>query len=416
MKKEGKPVPSLDKLEKIAAAFQATDKAPAVDFSNTKNAFIDKNDEELKKTAWLFGLMNNPRLVAVGGKLAMLAAKLRLPFFESIVKKTIFRQFCGGATLLESQKAIDRLHHQKVFSVLDYGVEGKEREDDFNFTMNEILRAIEFGAQHPGIAVVSTKITGMARFALLEKVSSGGTLTPSEKEEYQNVLKRVDTISHHAAQKNMCLYIDAEETWIQVAIDKMANQMMKRYNQEKVVIYNTFQLYSTSRLSYLVESHDLAQKEGYLLGAKLVRGAYMDKERARAGEMGYPSPIQPNKAATDHDFNMALRFCVDNYEKIACCNASHNAESNQLMAELISEKNISRNHPHLQFCQLFGMSDNITFNLAKAGYNVGKYVVYGQVRDVIPYLVRRTQENTSITGDLSRELIFIKKEMKRRGL
>ena len=416
MKNEGKPVPDMEQLEKIAAAFRATDDSPAIDFSNTKNAFIDKNDAELKKTAWLFRMMNNPRLVSIGSKLALLAVKLRLPFFENIVKRTIFWQFCGGTTLLGSQKTIERLHRHGVFSVLDYGVEGKEQEEDFNLTMNEILRAIEFSTQQPGVAVVSTKITGMARFALLEKVSSGETLTPTEKEEFQNVVKRVDTISHHAAQKGVCLYIDAEETWIQAAVDKIANQMMKRYNREKVVVYNTFQMYATDRLPYLMSSFDRAQREGYLLGAKLVRGAYMDKERARAAELGYPSPIHPNKAATDHAYNLGLRFCIDNYEKIACCNASHNAESNLLMANLIAEKKIPRNHPHFQFCQLYGMSDNLTFNLAKAGYLAGKYVVYGQVRDVLPYLIRRTQENTSITGDLSRELSLITKEVKRRGI
>jgi proline dehydrogenase len=416
MKNEGKPVPPMEQLEKIATAFQTSKDVPTIDFSNTANAFIDKSDAELKKTAWLFRMMNNPGLVSLGGKMALPAIKIRLPFFETIVKNTIFWQFCGGTTLLESLGAIDRLHRHNVFSVLDYGVEGKEQEEDFNHTMNEILRAIEFTSQHPGILVVSTKITGMARFALLEKVSSGETLTPAEKEEFKNVVKRVDTICHHAAQKNVGLYIDAEETWIQAAIDKMANQMMKRYNREKVIVYNTFQLYCKDRLPYLMASFDQAEKEGYLLGAKLVRGAYMDKERARAEEKGYPSPIQPNKEATDHDYNLALRFCVDNYEKIACCIASHNTESNQLLARLIAQKNIPLNHPHLQSCQLYGMSDNLTFNLAKAGYNAGKYVVYGQVRDVIPYLIRRTKENTSITGDLSRELSLINKEVKRRGM
>ncbi len=415
MKKEGKPVPSLDKLEKLAQAFRATD-SPVVDFTNTEIAFADKNHKELKKTAWLFKMMNNPTLVNIGSKLALLAVKLRLPFFETIVKNTIFQQFCGGTTLLESQGSIDRLHRNGVFSVLDYGVEGMEREEDFNLTMNENIRAIEFASRHPGISVISSKITGLARFGLLEKITQGGTLSEAEKKEYKNVLKRVDSIAYHAAQKGIGLYIDAEETWIQDAIDHIANQMMKRYNTEKIVVYNTFQLYRTDRLAYLMSSFDKAQKDGYLLGAKLVRGAYMDKERERAAEMGYPSPIQPSKEATDHDYNLALRFCLENYEKIACCNASHNAESNRLFAEWIASKNIPRNHPHLQFCQLYGMSDNITFNLANAGFNVGKYMVYGKVKDVIPYLIRRTKENTSITGDMSREYSFIVKEVKRRGI
>ncbi len=416
MKNEGKPVPDFEKLEEYANAFRAPEDTPAVDFSDTSRAFVDKSDSELKKAAWLFRMMNNATLVNIGSKLAMQAVHLRLPFFDTIVRNTIFEQFCGGTTLLDSKESIDRLHKFGVHSVLDYGAEGKESEADFNFTMNENMRAIDFASQHPGISTISTKVTGLARFDLLAKVSSGESLTQQEKDEFKNVLKRVDSISHHAANKNVGLYIDAEETWIQPAIDKMANQMMKRYNREKVIVYNTFQLYRTDRLAYLMESYDTAQKEGYLLGAKLVRGAYMDKERKRAEEMGYPSPIQPNKEATDHDYNLALRFCVDNYEKVACCNASHNAESNRIMAQLIAEKNIPKDHPHLQFCQLYGMSDNITFNLAAAGYNVAKYVVYGQVKDVVPYLIRRTQENTSITGDMSRELSFILKEVKRRGL
>ncbi len=416
MTEEGKPVPDMEKLKKIAEAFRDPNEFPALDFSNTKNAFINKNDEELKKTAWLFRMMNNPRLIGVSSRIALAANKLHLPFFEGIVKKTIFWQFCGGTTLLESKDAINRLHQHQIFSVLDYGVEGKKTEEDFNLTMNEILRAAKFSSEQAGVEVVSTKITSLGRFALLEKVSSGADLSPSEKEEFQNVIKRVDTICHHAVQHNVCLYIDAEETWIQPAIDKIADQMMKRYNRERVFVYNTFQMYVADKLSFLKSSFDKANSEGYLLGAKLVRGAYMEKERERAAKLGYPSPIQPDKAATDKAYNDGLHFCLDNFEKIACCNASHNVESNLLMARLIAEKQLPRSHAHLHFCQLYGMSDNVTFNLAHSGYRVGKYVVYGQVQDVVPYLVRRSQENTSITGDLSRELILINKEMKRRGM
>lgn len=416
MKKEGKPVPNLEQLEKIAAAYNGTAHAPALDFSNTEIAFAGKTNAELKKMARLFHFMNSRLLVNIGSKLGLVAAKWRLPFFEPIVKQTMFWQFCGGTTLLDSKPSIDKLYQQRVFAVLDYGAEGKETETDFNLTMHENLKALDFASQHPGIIVVSTKITGLARFALLEKISAGTKLTPEEQTEYQHVLKRVDSICNHAAQRNVGLYIDAEESWIQPAIDELADSMMKRYNQRKAIVYNTFQLYRTDRLAFLMSSFGKAQREGYLLGAKLVRGAYMEKERKRADEMGYPSPIQPTKAATDHDYNLALRFCVDNFERIACCNASHNADSNRLLAKLIHEKQIPQAHPHLQFCQLYGMSDYLTFNLAKAGYNSAKYVVYGKVRDVVPYLIRRTQENTSITGDLSRELGFILKEVKRRGI
>ena len=399
----------------MTRAFRASDNPP-VDFSNTEIAFADKSDKELKAAALLFKLMNNGTLVDIGGKLAMTAAKWRLPFFETITKKTIFQQFCGGTTLLDSQKSIDRLWKHEVYSVLDYGAEGKQSEEDFNFTMNENIRSIEFAANQESVPVISTKITGLARFELLDRVSNAENLTSEEAEEYKNVLKRVDSICNKAAKLKVGVYIDAEETWIQPALDHICNQMMSRYNTENVIVYNTFQLYCTDRLAYLMESYDRAQKEGYLLGAKLVRGAYMDKERERALEKGYPSPIQPTKAATDHDFNLAVRFCVENHKKMGSCFATHNADSCRLATELIAEKGIERGHPHLMFAQLYGMSDHLTFNLAKAGYNASKYVIYGQVRDVIPYLIRRSEENSSVTGDMSRELGFIMREVKRRGI
>lgn len=400
----------------MAKAVGAVPNPPALDFSNTEIAFAGKNNAELKETERLFKLMNNRHLVSIGSMVGMLGTKIPLPFFEKITKATIFKQFCGGTTLLESQPAIERLEKLGVNSVLDYGAEAKESEDDFNRTMNENLRAIDFGSRLPSVPVISTKITGLARFGLLEKISSSPNISPEDKGEFKNVLKRVDAICHHAAQVGMSVFIDAEETWIQPAIDLLANRMMKRYNKEKVVVFNTFQMYRTDRLSFLMESFDLAKQQGYLLGAKLVRGAYMDKERKRAEDMGYPSPIQPNKEATDHDYDLGVQFCIENYEQIALCNASHNANSSLKMAALISSKNLPKNHPHLQFCQLLGMSDNITFNLAKAGYNVAKYMVYGQVKEVIPYLIRRSHENSSVTGDVSRELDLILKEVRRRGM
>ncbi|MBK8564563.1 MAG: proline dehydrogenase family protein [Saprospiraceae bacterium] len=416
MKKTGKPVKSFERLEKMAKAVGAVPSTPALDFSNTEIAFAGKNNAELKETERLFKLMNNRHLVSIGSVVGMLGTKIPLPFFEKITKATIFKQFCGGTTLLESQPAIERLAKLGVNSVLDYGAEAKESEEDFNRTMNENLRAIDFGSRLPSVPVISTKITGLARFGLLEKISSSPNISPEDKGEFKNVLKRVDAICHHAAQVGMSVFIDAEETWIQPAIDLLASRMMKRYNKEKVVVFNTFQMYRTDRLAFLMESFDLAKQHGYLLGAKLVRGAYMDKERKRAEDMGYPSPIQPNKEATDHDYDLGVQFCIENYEQIALCNASHNATSSLKMAALISAKNLPKNHPHLQFCQLLGMSDNITFNLAKAGYNVAKYMVYGQVKEVIPYLIRRSHENSSVTGDVSRELDLILKEVKRRGI
>ncbi len=385
------------------------------DFSNTAVAFAAKNNEELKKAARLFGLMNNHWLVGVGSTLGIAAIRMHLPFIEGIVKKTIFEQFCGGTTLLESLPTIQRLSQQQVFTILDYGAEAKEQEEDLNHTMNETIRAIEFASQNSSVPIVSSKITGMARFELLEAIQRGESLNKEMRQEYKNVLKRLDAICHVASQRRMSVFFDAEESWIQDAIDYLVSMMMKRYNQERAVVYNTFQLYRTDRLQYLMDSFTRAQKEGYILGAKLVRGAYMEKERDRAAKMGYPSPIYPTKEATDDAFDTAVRFCIDNYDKIASCNASHNAHSVMLQAELILQRQIQQNHPHLLFSQLYGMSDNLTFNLADAGFYTAKYVPYGPVREVVPYLIRRAQENTSVTGDMSREYQLVVQEIKRRG-
>jgi proline dehydrogenase len=303
-----------------------------------------------------------------------------------------------------------------VLTILDYGAEAKEKEEDFNITMNEVIRGIDFASTNASVPVVSTKITGMARFGLLEKVSTKETLTPEEEKEYSNLKKRIDSICHVARERGVALFIDAEETWIQPAIDELVETMMTRYNTQRATVYATFQMYRTDRLNYLVDSYAKAKMNNYILGAKLVRGAYMEKERRRAAEMGYPSPIQPDKASTDRDFNKAVQFCINHYEQIASCNASHNLASCELQIKLIDEKKIPRNHPHVNFCQLYGMSDHLTFNLAAAGFNVGKYVVYGPVREVLPYLIRRAEENTAVTGDMSREYSLVMQEMQRREL
>lgn len=391
-------------------------KKTSLDFSNTAIAFAHKSDSELKKTAWLFKTMNNPTLVKFGSQMALKAVEWGLPFAETVVEKTIYQQFCGGTTLLNSSKTIENLAQNNTKSILDYGVEAKETEEDFNRTMVENIRAIEFAAKSKSIPFISIKITGIGRFDLLAKLQSNAPLTMEEQNEYFSVSKRLDSICHAGRDKGICVLIDAEESWIQDTIDRMANMMMARYNKEKVVVYNTFQMYRHDRLKFLKESYELAQQKEFLLGAKLVRGAYMEKERKRAEEMGYATPINPDKVATDKLYNDGLVFCATHYERIACINATHNAQSSKLLAELMEEMQIPRNHPHFYFSQLYGMSDNITFNLAAAGYNVAKYLVYGTVKDVIPYLVRRAQENTSVTGDMSREYSLITTEVKRRGL
>jgi len=387
-----------------------------LDFSNTEIAFADRSDKELKKTAWLFGMMNKQWLVGIGSKLGLAAIKLHLPFVQGAIKNTIFEQFCGGTSLLESQKTIDRLKNSNIKSILDYGAEAKEEETELNHTMNENLRSIEFAESLDFVPIISTKISGLGRFELLESVQAGVAFTEETKSEYRSIVGRLDAICHAAANKGMSVFIDAEETWVQETIDHLAEMMMKRYNTERAVVYTTCQIYRTDRLQYLYELYERTQKEGYTLGVKLVRGAYMEKERERAEEMGYSSPIQPSKEATDEAYNTALRFCLDHTDKIACCNASHNAESALLLASQMVERNIRRDHPNFLFCQLYGMSDNLTFNLAASGFNAAKYVVYGSVREVVPYLIRRAQENSSVTGDMSREYRLVADELKRRGI
>jgi proline dehydrogenase len=266
------------------------------------------------------------------------------------------------------------------------------------------------------VPVVSTKITGIADNDLLIKWQTGTPFEEQERLQFGRIVDRLDLLCSTAKKLGVRIFVDAEESWMQNTIDYLVEMMMERYNHELVVVYNTYQLYRKDKLHQLKQDYEKARRQGYLLGAKLVRGAYLLKERNRATEMGYASPIQEDKAATDRAYNDAIRFCVEHYQYLASCNASHNLESNLLQAELIAEKNLPRSHPHLNFCQLLGMSDNITFNLSAAGYNVAKYVVYGPVREVVPYLIRRAHENSSVTGDMSRELALIVRELKRRGI
>ncbi len=390
-----------------------TQTPPKVDFKNTEIAFSRMSDKALKKAAWLFGLMNKGWLVNIFSRLGLLAFKLRLPI-GPFVKHTIFAQFCGGTTLEESQPTVEKLWSQRVLTILDYGAEAKDTNAAFDATMKEIQQAISFAHANESVAVVSCKITGLGPFSLLEKNQTDQPLNAKEKEAFLQLTKRLDNICKTAHQYKVGVFIDAEESWIQDTIDDLANAMMERYNKESVIVYNTYQLYRHDKLAYLKASFEEAKEKGYLLGAKLVRGAYMDKERERAEAKGYISPIQKSKADTDRDFDEAIAFCVDHYEQIGFCNATHNELSCRKMLEMIAVRNMDNNHPHLNFCQLYGMSDHLSFNLAKAGFCVAKYVPYGPVRDVVPYLIRRAKENSAVTGDMSRELQFIKKEIARR--
>ena len=388
----------------------------SLNFQDTKIAYAHKSDSELKDMYSLFKLMNNAGLVKFGSTFGLTAVKYNLTFAKAMVRKTIFSQFVAGETLLDSQQAITHLFNNNTLTLLDYGAESKTTEQDLDNVRDETIRAIHLAASNNSVPGLSTKITGLAKNELLEKLNNTEELTTAEQHDYDKTIARLDAICKEAHRLNVSVLVDAEESWMQIAIDRLVDQMMAIYNKEKVIVWNTFQLYRKDKLAFLKESHEKAIANGYMLGAKLVRGAYMDKEANRAEEEGYDNPIHDSKADTDRDFNLAVEYCVENYKTIASVCASHNLESNLLQAKLIDEKGLDKRNPHLNFCQLYGMSDNITFNLAAAGYNVAKYTVYGPVKEVLPYLIRRAKENSSVTGDMSRELSLIVKEMKRRGL
>ncbi len=401
-----------------------------VSFENTEFAFEYKSDQQLKKARFLFSLMGYPWLVKLGTRLTPWAVKSGLPV-KGIIRKTIFTQFVGGETLQQTAAVASRLGEYGVQVILDYGVEGgDDGESGFDHAKEEFIRVIEYAATQPNIPFMSVKVTGFARFALLEKLdsamhqkqgslmkrflSSVDELNPEEKEEWHRVRHRMMGICETAAAKKVGVLIDAEESWIQDPVDALTILMMDTFNKERCVVYNTIQHYRHDRLKFLIDSYEAAKERNFILGAKLVRGAYMEKERKRAEEMNYPSPIQPDKEASDRDYNEGLRFCMDHLDRIALIVASHNEQSNMLAVQLLQEKNLPFHHPHVHFSQLYGMSDNITFNLAHAGCSVSKYLPFGPIDDVIPYLMRRAQENTSVGGQTGRELLLINKELKRR--
>lgn len=401
-----------------------------ISFDNTEIAFEYKNDSQLQKAHFLFSSMGKPWLVNLGLKVTPFAIKWKLPFTKTVIRKTIFQQFVGGETLEETAKVADKLEEYKVQVILDYGVEGKEGEENFEHARDEFKKVIAYAATQVNIPFMSVKVTGFARFALLEKLDSAmhvaeGTLmkrylkavellTPAEKEEWHRVRLRMLHICEEAAAKNIGVLIDAEETWIQDPVDALTILMMDTFNKTKAVVFNTLQMYRHDRLQFLKDSYVAAAERKFILGTKLVRGAYMEKERNRAAEMNYPSPIQPDKASSDKDYNAAVEFCIEHLDQISVIVASHNEYSNLYTTELLDKKGLPHNHPHVHFSQLYGMSDNITFNLAKSGCSVSKYLPFGPIADVIPYLMRRAQENSSVAGQTGRELGLISKEIKRR--
>lgn len=393
-----------------------------IHFNDTEIAFSGKSNKELKWEYWLFKVMNKPALTNLLTSLAQLTIKLHLPF-KWAIKKTVYEQFCGGETLEETIPVLNKLGQFHIGAIIDYGVEGKETEADFEKTKNELIKILRFAGEKnktsggkTDIPFISCKVTGITRFALLEKLNDKIALTESELKEKEKLYSRMHEIAKAASDAGIGLFIDAEESWIQEGIDELTFVLMREFNKSKAVVYSTPQMYRHDRLAFSKKSLEDAIAHNYILGLKPVRGAYMDKERKRAAEKNYPDPIQPDKEATDRDYDAVLAFSLEHIDKIALCAATHNEKSSLFLAEEMQKRNIPANHPHIHFSQLYGMSDQITYNLAKAGFNATKYLPYGPVKDVIPYLIRRAQENKSVGGQMSRELNLLDKEIKRRGI
>lgn len=384
-------------------------------FNNTEIAFADKTNSDLNRSYWLFKIISNHMYVKIGSFLTTIALKIHLPI-KGIVKATIFKQFCGGESIEECELKINELGRAKIGTILDYSVEGKESEKDFDNCASETIATIQKSKTNTNIPFCVFKVTGIARFELLVKISAKQALTKEELKEFERIKQRTHSICKAANVAGTPIFIDAEETWIQNAIDVLATTMMATYNTQRAIVYSTLQMYRKDRLTYLKQSLDLAIQGNYLIGLKLVRGAYLEKERDRAREKGYSSPIQDSKQDTDDNYDSAIMFCLENIHKIAFCAATHNENSSMKLVQMMEEKNIPKDHKHIYFAQLLGMSDHISYNLAKAGYNVAKYIPYGPVNEVIPYLVRRAQENTFVKGQTGRELGLIIKEKERRKL
>jgi len=386
-----------------------------ISFDNTAIAFESKSDDELNKAYYLFKLIGNNNLVRFSRPFAGIAMKIGFPF-KTIVKKTIFSHFCGGESIADCEHTIKHLAQYKVKTILDYSVEGKETEADFDRNTAEIIATQTRSAKDDSIPFSVFKITGIARFALLEKISAGETLHHDEAVEFDQVKKRVIKICEQAKLTKKRIMMDAEESWIQPVLDDLSLEMMRIYNKTYPLFYNTYQMYRHDRLKHLKELFALAQNENFHIGVKLVRGAYMEKERKRALAMSYRSPIQLDKASSDKDYNEALEFIAQHIDKIGVCVGTHNEFSSAYFTELMQKHHIAKDHPNAFFSQLLGMSDHISFNLAHNGYNIAKYVPYGPVQDVLPYLIRRAEENTSVAGQTSRELNLLNIEKNRRKM
>ncbi|MDA0196455.1 MAG: proline dehydrogenase family protein [Bacteroidetes bacterium] len=386
---------------------------PHLSFENTAIAFASKSTKELRKTYFLFSAMNRPWLVGIGTWITIWALKLKLPV-KRLIKKTLFNHFCGGESIQDARKTIDKLAESKIFTILDYSAEGEENEVEFEKTTREQLRIIEFAATSQHLPFSVMKVSGIASNELLEKIHRKEILDQQEKEAYARIKSRFQSICQKSFELDVQLMIDAEETWIQDPIDHMVYDMMEQFNREKIIVWNTYQMYRRDMLEKLKQAYEHALEKKYYLGVKIVRGAYMEKEREMADEHGYTDPIHRHKDDTDIDYNAAIRFCLHHNDRISLFAGTHNDYSSLMMARKIDDLGFSRSSEKFWFGQLYGMSDHISFTLAAEGFNVAKYVPYGPVEKVLPYLFRRAEENTAISGQSSREYRLIKEELRRR--
>lgn len=383
-------------------------------FDNTEVAFSLKSDSQLERAYFLFKMIESQPLVRIGTAVTNFALKAHLPV-EGLIRSTVFDHFCGGVTEEDCLPNIDNMYTKNVHAILDYSVEGKETEEQFDHALEKTLKTIDFAKEKNAIPYAVFKPTGFGRFALYQKITEKEELTNEEKSEWIRVVERYHEVCKVAVEKDVPLLIDAEESWMQDAADNLIEELMETYNKDKAIIFNTLQMYRHDRMEYLKGLHQRAHQKGFHIGMKVVRGAYMEKERARAEEKGYVSPICVDKQATDDNYNAAIVYMME-HPKMAIFAGTHNEESSYLLMDLAKQHKVASNDSRLWFGQLYGMSDHISFNLANEGYNVAKYVPFGPVRDVMPYLIRRAEENTSVAGQTSRELNLIKTEKKRRKL
>jgi proline dehydrogenase len=382
-------------------------------FDNTEISFRYKSNGDLARARMLFSAIANPGLVKFGKSLTYFALNMHLPIAWAI-KPTLYKHFVGGETLDECEKTVSLLSKFKVKSILDYSVEGGKDQASMQRTLDETLRSVIHAAKHPDIPFSVFKPTAFASQEVLTRASENGITDDETATAIKFFKDSVEKLCKTAYDNDIPIMIDAEDSWYQPFVDQVVTKMMEKYNKQKAIVYNTLQMYRTDRLDFLKESLQKAEKGNYFLGIKFVRGAYMEKERFRASEKGYPSPIQPDKEATDQNYDAGIAYTLEHLDRISVFNGSHNEKSNRLLTELMEKQGLPRNDSRIWFSQLYGMSDHISFNLADEGYNVTKYIPYGPVRNILPYLIRRAEENTSIAGQTGRELALLEQERIRR--